>query len=72
MPTHFAGAVMLADDEVSTRYGVGDGYQFATVHLGRHVTVHVTDASPETLDQVAAAFAELAAWKRSGGLRVAS
>ncbi|WP_329143608.1 hypothetical protein OIU91_06370 [Streptomyces sp. NBC_01456] len=71
--TFLSGAVILGNDEARADYRRGiDGRTFGMVHVGRRVTVHVTDATPETLDSLAAAFAELAEWKRSGGLRVAS
>jgi hypothetical protein len=71
--TYLTGAVVLGNDSVSADYMTGiDGRTFGLVLIGRRLAVHVSDASPETLDQVAAAFAELAEWKRSGGLRVAS
>ncbi|RXS78872.1 hypothetical protein EST92_19765 [Streptomyces sp. TM32] len=71
--TFLTGAVVLGNDSVNTDYMTGiDGRTFGIVHIGRRVAVHVTDASPETLDEVSAAFAELAEWKRRGGLRVAS
>ncbi|WP_329330841.1 hypothetical protein OIU81_03265 [Streptomyces sp. NBC_01454] len=68
--THFSGALVLGNDEARADYRRGiDGRTFGMVHVGRRMTVHVADATPETLDSLAEAFAELAAWKRNGGIR---
>ncbi|MEU0393874.1 hypothetical protein ABZ208_14025 [Streptomyces sp. NPDC006208] len=46
------------------QFGKGDqGTEFAALHVGIALTIHVTDADPESLAAVAEKLLELKAWR---------
>lgn len=46
-----------------------NGVAQAMLQLGPELTIHATQASPEVLDAIATAVAELAEWKRAQAAR---
>ncbi|MGW2920323.1 hypothetical protein ACWDBF_21030 [Streptomyces angustmyceticus] len=71
--TYLTGTLVLGNDdiEVDIHPGGPDG-DFAVIRIGNRLTVHVANASPETLERLAQVATEAAAWKRRASLRVAS
>lgn len=70
--TYLTGALVLGNDDIEADIRPGADDDFAVIRIGRRLTVHVADASPETLERLAQAATEVAAWKRRNGLKVAS
>ncbi|MEU1787038.1 hypothetical protein ABZ553_14430 [Streptomyces sparsogenes] len=66
-------AVVLGDDPsgIAAAYGTESGREYGLLHIGDRLTLHVSQASPEALDALVAAVAELAAWKRAQDARPA-
>lgn len=52
-------------DQISADTFEFNGVSQAMLQLGPELTIHATHASPEVLDAIVAAAAELAAWKRA-------
>ncbi|MEV7466209.1 hypothetical protein AB0O20_06790 [Streptomyces kronopolitis] len=73
LDTYLTGALVLGNDAITADIWSGsDGEDRAVIRIGHQLTVHVADASAETLDRLAQAATEVAAWKRRSGLKVAS
>lgn len=62
------GVAVSLDGDVRPwiQYGtptVGTAREYAVLHVGQALTIHVTDASPEALAALAASVLELKAWR---------
>ncbi|OMI34468.1 hypothetical protein [Streptomyces sparsogenes] len=66
-------AVVLGDDPsaIAAAYGTDGGREYGLLHIGDRLTLHVSLASPEAIDALAAAAAELADWMRAQDARPA-
>jgi hypothetical protein len=57
-------SVSIGDDPIRTQYGKDyDGDDYAVLCVGHAVTMHISNATPEALQQLADAALELKAWR---------